>query len=312
MEEITQNGSPPNVQTDSASESFVSTEPQQAPAPKRMIKQMYTVVKNSAPNTTGNPGNSTGAFFVNFVAIDKIDVSDAQMRTHFEPDEIASLAESIKKHGVLQPIILIQNQDRYQVIAGERRLRASRAAGLDRIPARIIQTPHPVTFEIALRENLDRVDLHPIEEGEGYKALIEAKTFESHDAIAKAFGKQKSRITECIGFTRLPETTKSLLFEQKLGHRALLRRLLTTPVEQHAELISTAAKQTSVDEKKKKEIQIKPADQFKFKAHPKRVRVSGYTWKVGEGLERLKDLQAQLKELQAEVDLIVLKLERKN
>ena len=97
------------------------------------------------------------------------------------------------------------------VVAGERRLRAAKLAGLDRIPARVLSTNDKATHEIALRENLDRVDLHPLEEGEGYVSLLEAQAYTSHEGIAKAFGKPKSRITECIGFTRLPETTKQEL-----------------------------------------------------------------------------------------------------
>src|SRR5206468_2787937 len=147
-------------------------------------------------------------FLVNFIPVDKVDASELQVRTHFDDAEISALSESVKQHGVLQPILVVQDGDRYKVIAGERRLRASKLAGLDRIPARVLSTNDKATHEIALRENLDRVDLHPIEEGEGYVSLLEAQAYTSHDAIAKAFGKPKSRITECIGFTRLSQASK--------------------------------------------------------------------------------------------------------
>ena len=109
------------------------------------------------------------------------------MRTHFDDAEIEALAHSVKEHGVLQPILVVQDGDRYKVIAGERRLRASKLAGLERIPARVINSTDKAIHEIALRENLDRVDLHPIEEGEGYVSLLDAASYTSHDGIAKAF-----------------------------------------------------------------------------------------------------------------------------
>ena len=104
-----------------------------------------------------------------------MDASELQVRVHFDDAEITALSHSIKEHGVLQPILVVQDGDRYKVIAGERRLRASKLAGIERIPARVLSTDDKATHEIALRENLDRVDLHPLEEGEGYVSLLEAQ-----------------------------------------------------------------------------------------------------------------------------------------
>src|SRR4029077_2870353 len=185
-------------------------------------------------------------FLVNFVPIDKVDVSELQVRVHFDDAEISALSYSIKEHGVLQPILVVQDGDRYKVIAGERRLRAAKMAGLDRIPARVLSTNDKATHEIALRENLDRVDLHPIEEGEGYVSLLEAQAYTSHEGIAHAFGKPKSRITECIGFTRLPETTKQELLRIGVKSRSLLRQLMIVPTEKHLELIAQAEGQEEV------------------------------------------------------------------
>ena len=146
--------------------------------------------------------------------------SELQVRVHLMT--IAALAHSVKEHGVLQPILVVQDGDRYKVIAGERRLRAAKLAGMDRIPARVLSTDDKATHEIALRENLDRVDLHPIEEGEGYVSLLTTQAYASHDEIARGFGKPKSRITECIGFTKLPSLTKELMREFK--NRSLCAR----------------------------------------------------------------------------------------
>ena len=137
------------------------------------LKQLYSTARTSTANTHTHLRNLT-TFLVNFVPTDKVDASELQVRVHFDDSEIEALANSIKLHGVLQPILVVQDGDRYKVIAGERRLRASKLAGLERIPARVLSTDDKATHEIALRENLDRVDLHPLEEGEGYVSLLEA------------------------------------------------------------------------------------------------------------------------------------------
>jgi ParB family chromosome partitioning protein len=203
------------------------------------LKQLYSTARTTAGTTHTNLKSLT-TFMVNFIPTANVDASELQVRTHFDDAEIAALSHSVKEHGVLQPILVVQDGDRYKVIAGERRLRASKLAGIDRIPARVLSTNDKATHEIALRENLDRVDLHPLEEGEGYVSLLEAQAYTSHESIAKAFGKPKSRITECIGFTRLPEKTKQELLKTGVKNRSLLRHLLTVPPEAHAAIIAEA------------------------------------------------------------------------
>jgi ParB family chromosome partitioning protein len=198
------------------------------------LKQLYSTARTTAGSTHSHLKNLT-TFLVNFVPVDKVDASELQVRTHFDDAEVQALSHSIKEHGVLQPILVVQDGDRYKVIAGERRLRATKLAGIDRIPARVLSTNDKATHEIALRENLDRVDLHPIEEGEGYVSLLEAQAYTSHESIAKAFGKPKSRITECIGFTRLPDETKQELMRRGVKNRSLLRQMLAVEPARHME-----------------------------------------------------------------------------
>lgn len=285
------------------------------------LRQMYSTARNSATNNASN-FRSTTTFLVNFVPVENIDASELQVRSHFDDAEIQALAQSIKMHGVLQPVLLVQNGDRYKVIAGERRLRASKLAGLERIPARVINSDDKAVHEIALRENLDRVDLHPLEEGEGYVSLLEAQSYTSYDAIAKAFGKPKSRVTECIGYTRLPETTKEALLRYGIKQRAVLRKLLETPPEEHMALIEAASKAEeegvlltpptpksseieatpAKDEKAKPE--IKP---FEYKCSDKMLAVPGFRWKVGEGPTRLDDYVAKIEKLLAEAKELATK-----
>jgi ParB/RepB/Spo0J family partition protein len=274
------------------------------------LKQLYSTARSTAGNTHTNLKSLT-TFLVNFVPTDKVDASELQVRVHFDDSEIEALSQSIKSHGVLQPILVVQDGDRYKVIAGERRLRAAKMAGLDRIPARVLSTDDKATHEIALRENLDRVDLHPIEEGEGYVSLLEAQAYTSHEGIAKAFGKPKSRITECIGFTKLPEQTKNELMTRGIKNRALLRDLLNSPVETHTLKIAEAAGKeetlnptagatqgntspTEATPAEKKTKEIKP---FEYSLSNKGLSVPGFKWKAGEGTEKLQAYAETLKKL---------------
>jgi ParB family chromosome partitioning protein len=280
------------------------------------LKQLYSTARVSADNThSGLKGLTT--FLVNFIPVDKVDASELQVRTHFDEAEIAALAHSIKEHGVLQPILVVQDGDRYKVIAGERRLRASKMAGLERIPARVIHSSDKAVHEIALRENLDRVDLHPIEEGEGYQSLISAGAYPSHDAIATAFGKKKSRVTECIGFTRLPTETKQLLIEKSLKGRAILRTLLNSPVEEHVAIIAKASDEDETGllaETKGKVLKTntEPKENgpkpFLFAVTPKKVKIPGFTWKAGEGKDRLLEMREELKKLSDAIDQTLAKM----
>jgi len=267
------------------------------------LKQLYSTARNTAGNTHTHLKNLT-TFLVNFIPTEKVDASELQVRLHFDDQEISALAHSIKEHGVLQPILVVQDGDRYKVIAGERRLRAAKLAGIERIPARVLSTDDKATHEIALRENLDRVDLHPLEEGEGYLSLLEAQAYTSHESIAKAFGKPKSRITECIGFTKLPEQTKNELLSTGLKNRALLRELLSRPVEDHITLIQEAAGKEetlqvnlpakSQDKIKKPAKEIKP---FEYSVNNKGISIPAFKWKSGEGVEKLQAYTDSLKKI---------------
>jgi ParB family chromosome partitioning protein len=281
------------------------------------LKQLYSTARVSADNThTGLKGLTT--FLVNFIPVEKVDASELQVRSHFDDAEITALAHSIKEHGVLQPILVVQDGDRYKVIAGERRLRASKLAGIERIPARLINSTDKAVHEIALRENLDRVDLHPLEEGEGYVSLLNANAYASHDAIAKGFGKPKSRITECIGFTRLPVETKKLLLEKGAKSRSLLRTLLTSPVDQHPAMIAEAnhheEEGTMAGESAKGKVlktnQSKPTDAkpFTFAVTAKKVKIPGFTWKMGEGKDRLENMRTELYRLTEAVEKKIAEL----
>lgn len=276
------------------------------------LKQLYSTARVTAGTTHSHLKNLT-TFMINFVPVDKVDASELQVRTHFEDSEIEGLANSIKTHGVLQPILVVQDGDRYKVVAGERRLRASKMAGMDRIPARVLATDDKATHEIALRENLDRVDLHPIEEGEGYVSLLEAGAYSSHDSIAKAFMKPKSRITECIGFTKLPDETKGELLKRGLKNRALLRQMLTVDASKHVAMMDEAASKEEVlldasgtpltgEAAARAKAARSAPKAFEFKFDEKGLSVPGFRWKAGDPNEKLADYAGTLRKMLDQIE----------
>lgn len=148
-----------------------------------------------------------------------------QPRKNFDREQLQALANSISEHGVIQPIIVVEGQNGYySIIAGERRWRASKLAGLSEIPA-IVRTYDELQIaEVALIENLQREDLNPIEEALGYKTLME-KFSMTQDKVSERVGKSRSNIANMLRLLSLEDDIKEMLAENKLsmGHaRALL------------------------------------------------------------------------------------------
>ena len=159
------------------------------------------------------------------VEIDRIAPNPDQPRTQFKKEEIEELAASIEKDGLLQPILVRQMADgTYQIIAGERRWQASRAAGLKKVPVRVKEVDDDQALELALIENIQRSDLNPIEEAYGYRRLMERRSMTQAE-VAQAVSKGRSTVANALRLLDLPEEAQQLLFEEKItaGHaRAIL------------------------------------------------------------------------------------------
>lgn len=159
------------------------------------------------------------------IKISQIEPNRNQPRRSFDEDALEELSQSIKEHGVLQPILVRpQIYGGYQIVAGERRYRASRMAGLTEIPAIIKELSDSETMQIALIENLQRRDLSDLEEAKGYQTLMDEYDFSQED-VARTVGKSRSAVANTLRLLGLPDDVKELLEQGKIsaGHaRALL------------------------------------------------------------------------------------------
>ena len=174
------------------------------------------------------------------IGLEKITAGRYQPRQEFDSVKIQELAESIKKHGVLSPILVREiGLDKFEVIAGERRVRASKIAGLKTIPSLVNQKEDQEALEAALIENLQREDLNPVEEARGYDRL--KREFElTQDEIAKATGKARSTIANSMRILSLSPKILDMISQGALekGHAKILSSLDATKAEQLAEAIS--------------------------------------------------------------------------
>jgi ParB family chromosome partitioning protein len=165
-----------------------------------------------------------------------------QPRTNFDEAALESLAESIKTHGVVQPLLVRRRGDGFELIAGERRWRAAKLAGLTRVPVLVKDVADDNLLEIALIENIQREDLNPIEEAQAYKRLIETVGL-TQEALATRVGRDRSYITNYLRLLKLPDDLQKLVIEGRLstGHARTILGLT------HADLQRRLARQVLED-----------------------------------------------------------------
>ena len=167
----------------------------------------------------GKPGEQ-----VLIVKLTKVEPSREQPRKQFDADALQELAESIKQFGVLQPLLVQKKEDYYEIIAGERRWRASKLAGLKEVPVIVKEFTEQEAVEISLIENIQREDLNPIEEAMAYKRLMEEFHLKQ-DAIAERVSKSRTAVTNSMRLLKLDDRVQQMLIDEMIstGHaRALL------------------------------------------------------------------------------------------
>ena len=158
------------------------------------------------------------------VELDSIVPGPMQPRTHFDEASLEGLAESIRSHGIVQPLLVRRKGDGYELVAGERRWRAAKLAGITRVPVVVKEVPDESLLEIALIENIQRENLNPIEEAQAYRKLIETVGL-TQESLASRVGRDRSYITNYLRLLKLTDDVQQLVKEGRLstGHaRALL------------------------------------------------------------------------------------------
>lgn len=166
----------------------------------------------------------SGAAPASEIDINKIDICKSQPRKAFDDEKLKELADSIRQHGVIQPLVLNQEGDRYLIVAGERRYRASRMAGLKTVPAVVKNIDKKQILELSIIENIQREDLNPIEEGNAIFSLMNDYGL-TQETVAERIGKSRSAVANTLRLLTLPEAVRSMVAEGVLssGHaRALI------------------------------------------------------------------------------------------
>ncbi len=166
----------------------------------------------------------SGAAPASEIDFNKIDICKSQPRKAFDDEKLKELADSIRQHGVIQPLVLNQEGDRYLIVAGERRYRASRMAGLKTVPAVVKNIDKKQILELSIIENIQREDLNPIEEGNAIFSLMNDYGL-TQETVAERIGKSRSAVANTLRLLTLPEAVRGMVAEGVLssGHaRALI------------------------------------------------------------------------------------------
>ena len=231
-------------------------------------------------------GTATATEDTDEVPIDLIDPSFLQPRTVFDTAKLDELARSIRANGVVQPVLVRRKGSRFELIAGERRWRAAKQAGLTKIPALVRSVSDEKVLEIAVIENIQREDLNPIEEARAYKKLIETLGL-TQETVAERVGRDRSYVTNYLRLLRLPEDIQELLQVGRIstGHaRTLLgvehvdiqRRIARKIIEQDLsvrateKMVRSAAEQPSTQ--RAKAVLARPAGDANVRAAENKLR----------------------------------------
>jgi ParB family chromosome partitioning protein len=158
--------------------------------------------------------------------IEQIRPNKSQPRKHFSPEKLEELAASIREQGIIQPLVVTKKDGHYEIIAGERRWRASQKAGLHEVPVVIREASDATVMELALIENIQRQDLNAIEEAQAYRSLVEQYGISQED-VARRVGKNRTTVTNALRLLKLPDTIQHDIIEERLsmGHARTLLAL---------------------------------------------------------------------------------------
>ncbi len=222
--------------------------------------------------------------------INKIKPNKTQPRKYFDEDKISMLAESIKEHGLIQPIIVQKDGDDYRIIAGERRWRASKVAKLREIPVIIMELTDSAVLEISLIENIQRQDLNPIEEANAYQRLLNDFKI-TQEELSRRIGKSRTSIANTVRLTNLDERVQIFLVEETLkeGHgRALLG--LTDNEDQYI-----AAQRVIDNDLNVRETESMVKNYHSIKAFPRKIKMNPFFKDIERRLTKTMGTKVLLK-----------------
>jgi ParB family transcriptional regulator, chromosome partitioning protein len=271
---------------------------------KRGLGRGLGALLGPEPDTTGEPSLE--------IPIDRVQPNPRQPRKRFDDAALTELTDSIRSSGVIQPIVVRKLGDGYELIAGERRLRASKLAGLTTIPAVVRDVTNAESLELALVENLLREDLNPVEAAEGYRQLL-ADFGWTQEELGKRIGKDRSSIANSLRLLRLPDTIQEDLRAGRLtmGHAVLLMSLTNTDEQMNlrerilAHSWSVRATEADVKTRRgtsanapRRSVELAAVEQSLQRSLMTRVRIVGndrrgrieITYATADELERLRDL----------------------
>lgn len=199
--------------------------------PQGLGRGLAALIPQRTPHATGSIE----------IPMDRIRANPRQPRVHMDDASLESLTASVREHGVIQPVLVTETLDGYQLVAGERRVRAARAAGLDRIPAVVRQLADREQLELALVENLQREDLDPVEAAHAYRQLIEEFGFSQEDLAARV-GRARSTVTNTLRLLDLNEAIQTAVADGRIseGHARALGGL---EVEHQGKILGTVVDQ---------------------------------------------------------------------
>ncbi len=240
--------------------------------------------------------------------IEEIIANEDQARKTFDPDRLKDLAKSIESYGVIQPIIVRKLNDKYEIIAGERRYRASKLAGKTTIPAIIKDLDDFQREKISLIENVQREDLNPYEEALAYKSIIEKYELTQED-LAKGLGKSRPYISNTIRLLRLDDRVLELLKDGKISY-SIARELLAiqdkdAQYEKALEIIKDGLTVKDLTQKKKKKTKVKKANIFLEEVEERFINTLGTKVKIDDDKKVISINYYDNEDLQRLIEIIV-------
>ena len=249
---------------------------------------------DSILNDISNNGNNKNAS--NNIEINKIRPNPYQPRRNFDEQGLQELAQSIKENGVFQPIIVRKSLTGYELVAGERRLRASKIANKKEIPAIVVDFDDKQMMEISLLENIQRKDLSPIEEASAYNQLIRKLNY-TQDELARRIGKSRANVTNLLRLLNLPDEVKKLVNDNKLSYGQARTLLSLDKEDKIIEMANKAVRQgLSV-----RQLERLCSEDSKEVVIKKPARKNPFIKDVEERLQRKLDTKVEIKKKQISI-----------